>query len=406
MLSAHAYSFRQKSRLAISLSWIAGFTNVITLIVSAQTISHVTGNTTWMGRMLVGPWDGEVGHTVFVFGFLVGTFFLGAVLSGLMTERADRQGLSSRYIAPIASEAILLGLYSICLVYWAHGHGHVMRSGGAIPLPPPIWMVGLASVAMGLQNATITKVSGDVVRTTHVTGVVTDLGLQGVQLFMWWRDKTRCGQPGRYGRVLRVSRRYPTAMRVLLLASIYGSFLFGVCAGSVLYFLIPDQAMLAPLLFLVWIVLVDYTKPIAYVMELDFLEDPELRMFGIVKSLLPAGLGIYRLAHSRKNAIHHAPNFQMWVNRLPAHWRVIILSVSHLTRFDGESVADLRTAAQRLEASGRRLIVSGINPTQYRLMDAMGLTDVLDKNNFSPDLEFAIAWGIELVRELGAVERE
>jgi hypothetical protein len=36
MLSAHAYSFRQKSRLAISLSWIAGYTNVITLIVSTD----------------------------------------------------------------------------------------------------------------------------------------------------------------------------------------------------------------------------------------------------------------------------------------------------------------------------------------------------------------------------------
>ena len=49
MLSASAYSFRQKSRLAISLSWVAGYTNVITFIVFAVVTSHATGNVTHFG---------------------------------------------------------------------------------------------------------------------------------------------------------------------------------------------------------------------------------------------------------------------------------------------------------------------------------------------------------------------
>ncbi len=37
---------------------------------------------------------------------------------------------------------------------------------------------------MGLQNATITKISGAVIRTTHLTGVTTDLGIETVQYLM------------------------------------------------------------------------------------------------------------------------------------------------------------------------------------------------------------------------------
>ena len=89
---------------------------------------------------------------------------------------------------------------------------------------------------MGLQNATITKISGAVVRTTHLTGVVTDLGLEGVQYLLWFYDRTRGGGADRraHGGVpcagLRVPPQ-PSLLRVALLASIFGSFLFGVVAG-------------------------------------------------------------------------------------------------------------------------------------------------------------------------------
>ena len=45
MLSARAYSFRQKSKLAVSLSWIAGYANVVVLLACGTVVSHATGNT-------------------------------------------------------------------------------------------------------------------------------------------------------------------------------------------------------------------------------------------------------------------------------------------------------------------------------------------------------------------------
>jgi len=57
MLSAEAYSFRQKSRLAISLSWIGGFTNIIALVACGTFASNHTGTATLVSRYVgEGEW--------------------------------------------------------------------------------------------------------------------------------------------------------------------------------------------------------------------------------------------------------------------------------------------------------------------------------------------------------------
>src|SRR5436305_12254496 len=111
MLSAGAYSFRQKSRLAISLTWIAGYTNVITFIMlGAIVVSHVTGNVTHFGLAVAEAMEGvdSAGSQILFFGNLILWFFVGAVASGVMTEVARRRGVRSKYILPMAAEAALL----------------------------------------------------------------------------------------------------------------------------------------------------------------------------------------------------------------------------------------------------------------------------------------------------------
>jgi uncharacterized membrane protein YoaK (UPF0700 family) len=45
--------------------------------------------------------------------------------------------------------------------------------------------VVLLCFIMGLQNAMITKLSGAEIRTTHMTGIVTDIGIELGKLFYW-----------------------------------------------------------------------------------------------------------------------------------------------------------------------------------------------------------------------------
>jgi uncharacterized membrane protein YoaK (UPF0700 family)/anti-anti-sigma regulatory factor len=392
MLSAEAYSFRHKSRLAISLSWVAGYTNVIMMIAAGEVVSHQTGNSTHFASAVGGILLRDPGAraNALYFGFLVGSFLLGAIASAFMTEGARRAGKASKYILPVGAEAMLLSI--LLMVLAVH------------PQPGNQWTTlyvtsGLAALAMGLQNATITKISGAVVRTTHVTGVITDLGLEGVQLFLWWRDKMAGAKAGRYTRLLKVSRRHPTALRVLLLASILGSFMVGAVLGTIALVEFGPCALIAPILFLLWIVLVDFFKPIADVRQIDPTHDTDLVT---LKSLLPPQVGIFRLAHHRGGARHHAPDFSGWSQRVPKQWRVIILVVSSLTQFDQDSATSLLAAVQRLSDTGRDLIISGMNRRQFKTLMDCGLSNVIDLDNFVPDVEFAIARAMNLAARFDA----
>lgn len=396
MLSARAYSFRQKSRLAISLSWIGGYTNVVALLVCGAVASHVTGNVTQIGRSFV---EGNPVEMWFMTSMWV-TFFGGALFSALLTEVARRRGMASKYIPPIAVEAMLLSLLSIGIAHFhgEHFQGSTLRSDRR--LFPLYLLGGLAAFAMGLQNATISKISGAVIRTTHLTGVTTDLGIESVQYLMWYRDLVRGRRWSRAGRVLKYSNRHPSFQRVMLLASIIGSFLFGATMGTAVYGLYPSGVLLLPVAFLVWIILVDWYKPIADVKELDLLGDSELRMLGIVKSLLPPELGIWRVSPRTEGHWHRAPDFQAWAERIPARWRVVILALSPLTRFDNNALLDLQSALATLNTHGRKLVLSGITPAQYRKLIEFGIGRLMDLENLAPDLEFAIARGITLMQML------
>jgi uncharacterized membrane protein YoaK (UPF0700 family) len=360
-----------------------------------MTSSHMTGNVTHLGQALSeGKFQGAC-----YFGWVIICFVGGAAFSGALLELAQWHNLRSRYALPLACEAMLLSLFcvGVNLQVW-RGHGSPMSEFTLY------WMTGVAAMAMGLQNATITKVSGAVVRTTHLTGVSTDFGLEGAQLFMWFMQKTRArvGME-RAERVLRVSRRHPSVQRLAVLAGIFWSFLFGVVAGALVEHWALWLALAPPIGFLCFIVVHEFLLPIAEVEQMDLLGDPELKGFGIERSLLPPELGFYRLAHP-PGALHRkrfiAPYFSHWVERLPRRWRVIILAIGPQTRFDTNSFLDLEAAVRALRNNQRRLIICGLSPPQYRSLHKLGVTRVLDIEDICPDLEFAVARGIELVRQV------
>jgi uncharacterized membrane protein YoaK (UPF0700 family) len=74
---------------------------------------------------------------------------------------------------------------------------------------------------MGLQNAMITKISKAEIRTTHVTGLVTDIGIELGKLFYWNLGEAQGGEKVRADRA-----------RLRLLSSLLGMFLAGALAGA------------------------------------------------------------------------------------------------------------------------------------------------------------------------------
>ncbi|MET4599440.1 MULTISPECIES: YoaK family protein [Stenotrophomonas] len=140
---------------AVALSCVAGMVNVVGFLgFEHQAVSHMTGSTSQLGMALAqGDWR-AVAH---LWGLLI-AFSLGAMVSGLLIQDSALQ-LGRRYGVALALESLLLL--------------------AAIPLfkQHQIWGALAAAMACGLQNAMATTFSGAVVRTTHLSGMFTDLGI-------------------------------------------------------------------------------------------------------------------------------------------------------------------------------------------------------------------------------------
>ncbi len=369
MLKSHAHTFRSRSRLAVGLSWVAGYTNAITLIAAGQTVSHQTGNVTHLGEALghalVGGHGGAAEATYFT--ALIVAFGLGAFASGLITGAGRR----SRFALPLTVEAILLAVVALLL-----------RDGGDPHGVAPL----IAALAMGLQNATITRISGAVVRTTHLTGVVTDLGLELSGLVAGLSDAVRAGR-GR--RAWRDAARRAGAQRALLLASIFTSFLIGAGGGTLLFGVAHAVALLLPVLFLTALVVREQLADVAEVRPADVPAE--------WTAVVPASVGLFHLVHRTTGRRHHPPDFTAWAERLDPRWRAAVLTLDPATRLHADAAINLLSAAALLRATGRTLVVAGLDRSQLRLLRHCDPHHRLKWQNFPPDLEFAVARAISVV---------
>ncbi len=137
------------------LAACAGCINAAGLIgLHHQALSHMSGTAAILGAELARGQRDAVWHALLILTF----FFLGCVLSGVLVRENTLQ-LGRRYGIALLCESALLFAATYLLV---HGQG----AGDH-----------LAAMACGLQNALATNYSGAVIRTTHITGIMTDLGL-------------------------------------------------------------------------------------------------------------------------------------------------------------------------------------------------------------------------------------
>lgn len=376
MFIAQAHSYYQQARLAVTLAWIAGYTNILTILVCGHVTSHVSGTTSDLGRAVVeARWE-----TVVFLLFLLFSFFVGAGIAGFAAELGKRRRWESIYVLPIAIEAALLAAFAIALEFFSTED--LKRHEVVLAL------LGIASMAMGLQNATITRISSGVVRTTHVTGVLTDLGLEAVQFLWFLKDERRTLARGRALDSARLVYRHATSQHLMVLGAVVGSFALGAGLGTTAFLFGTRWAMFPPVLFLLWIIYQDVSRPIAEI------EESELVGEGSDLGLPPEMLVYHvRKDHARAGKIHRMPNLLVWADLLPSDAKVVILDLDEVTQLDENSAIELRAAVQKFDDQNRHLIISGVTPDQFaQLNDAAG--GGLDPMSACSDLELAIARGL------------
>lgn len=140
---------------AFLLALVAGCVNAVGLLsFEHQSVSHLSGTATLLGTSLIHLSLQQISHLL---GVLV-SFTFGAMLAGFLLH-GETLKLGKHYDTALFLESALL-LFATWFLLQGSFYGHF-----------------LASAACGLQNAFATKYSGAIIRTTHVTGIFTDLGI-------------------------------------------------------------------------------------------------------------------------------------------------------------------------------------------------------------------------------------
>ncbi len=197
-----ARNARSNSVLAGYLAFVAGFANASGLILFGAFTSHVTGN---VARVSASVARGDIAGAAQA-GVLVAVFLLGAVTASLLVETNLFRRTSSAYGAALLVQGGLLSAF-------------VVTDAGS-----------LLSFAMGMQNSLVTRLSGSVVRTTHLTGVVTDLGIEIARWARWTWSRAFGDRPASPG---RNPAARPTPTRSLLLLTIALAFTVGGILGAI-----------------------------------------------------------------------------------------------------------------------------------------------------------------------------
>ncbi len=221
-------TFIHNLRLATLLSFVAGIVNV-TGVLSIQTLTtNVTGHFAYFAEEIMKR-DYAAAITFFVFTIF---FLLGAFISNFLAELISKKHPNLSHVIPISLEMIILiavGVFGIA--------SELSSIEGK-------WIAFAMLFAMGIQNSLVTKISQSTVRTTHLTGLFTDLGIELSQLFFYKKPEEK--------KKLKTS--------IYLRLSIIIFFFIGCISGGFLYNLLEMKTLFIAATFLLFALLYDYLR--------------------------------------------------------------------------------------------------------------------------------------------------
>lgn len=219
-------SFLHNVRLAVLLCLNAGFINGAGFLAFAVLTTNVTGHAALLA-VYVATGRARAARMVGLWLFL---FLSGAFASSIYIRRFGRERPSAYSIPILVIIAVLL-----FVLYYGSGFDH--------SLVETEYFAGSLLFVMGMQNALVSMISGSVVRTTHLTGTVTDLGIDLSEAVM----RRRSIDP-------------ELRRNIYLRLCIIGFFLAGGIGGGLLFTLYGYRAFAVPVFLLLIALVYDYAR--------------------------------------------------------------------------------------------------------------------------------------------------
>jgi uncharacterized membrane protein YoaK (UPF0700 family) len=207
-------TFSHNIRLASTLSFVAGLVNITGVLSVATLTTNVTGHFAYFAEAISLK---KYYYAITYIGYIL-FFLLGAFTSNFLVELISRKKPSFSHTIPILVEIIILSIIGFSSNFDQE------------------YIAFSLLFAMGLQNALVTNISQSIVRTTYLTGLFTDLGIEFSQLFFYKKEIEK----------KRLTRS------IFLRLSIIIFFFFGCVIGGLLY----DSLHLKVLFFAAMILLI------------------------------------------------------------------------------------------------------------------------------------------------------
>jgi len=166
-------TFKHNLRLAALLSFIAGLVNITGVLFLNVLTTNVTGHFAFFAEEVVL----KRYNLAFLFLVYIFSFLLGSFIASLLTEFFVRRNHPSAHKYSMFLEIIILLIIGIAGNYF-------LQYG----LPRAV-IACLMLFSMGVQNSLVTQISNSTVRTTHLTGLFTDLGIELAHLIFYKREE-------------------------------------------------------------------------------------------------------------------------------------------------------------------------------------------------------------------------
>jgi uncharacterized membrane protein YoaK (UPF0700 family) len=221
-------TFTHNLRLATLLSFVAGIVNVSGVLALKTLTTNVTGHFAFFAEeLMVHDYSAALTFLVFTIFFLIGSF-----TSSFLSEYMLRISPEFSHVVPISLEITILSIIGII-----GEQSDLNNLNGKL--------IAFAMLfAMGIQNSLVTKISQSTVRTTHLTGLFTDLGIELSQLFFYKKTDER--------------KRLKTS--IFLRLSIITFFFIGCVSGGFIYQKIEMKTLLVAAFFLIIALFYDYIR--------------------------------------------------------------------------------------------------------------------------------------------------
>jgi uncharacterized membrane protein YoaK (UPF0700 family) len=207
-------TLKENLMLASSTAFVSGVTNVAGVVAFLAFTSNITGHVANLAKHIVAQNFKEI--IIFLVWLLM--FLAGAFVSNFIIKSLQDKSRYRAHSIPMILEIIILFMVAI---YGYHFYDDSMLEREAI--------IGAILFSMGLQNSLVSNISGGLIKTSHLTGLFTDLGSDLAELV---HPRAEASQAVKNKIIIRL-----TILTFYFIGGIAGGYFFDLYDFRIFYFI-------------------------------------------------------------------------------------------------------------------------------------------------------------------------